>query len=90
MFMGILIFFSGLLSVFLVRKHFFLSVLSLEFLILSNFFFSYFFLEFYLYDFYFSILVLVLGVCEGVLGLSLIVYIYRKFSVDYLDSLNLI
>nr|YP_010990561.1 NADH dehydrogenase subunit 4L [Aplos simplex]WOW98875.1 NADH dehydrogenase subunit 4L [Aplos simplex] len=89
MFVGLFIFFFGLLSLIFVRKHFLLSLLSLEFMFLSIFFFIYFFFDFYVYEYYFVIVFLVLGVCEGVLGLSLIVYLVRKDSLDYLSSLIL-
>nr|UCC42867.1 NADH dehydrogenase subunit 4L [Geisha distinctissima] len=89
MILGLFIFFSGLLSLILVRNHFLLSLLSLEFFLLSIYFYLYFFFFFYLFDFYFIIIYLVFGVCEGVLGLSLIVYLVRSFSLDYLDSLTL-
>nr|QWS05439.1 NADH dehydrogenase subunit 4L [Cerynia lineola] len=89
MFFCLFIFFSGLMSLFMVRTHFLLSLLSLEFMLLSIYFFSYFFFFFFFYDFYFVIIYLILGVCEGVIGLSLIVYLVRKFSLDYLDSLVL-
>nr|QWS05465.1 NADH dehydrogenase subunit 4L [Zecheuna tonkinensis] len=80
------IFFSGLLSLILVRKHYLMSLLSLEFFIISIYFMIYFFF-FFFYDFYFLIIYLVLGVCEGVLGLSLLVFLVRSFSSDYVDSL---
>nr|YP_010270664.1 NADH dehydrogenase subunit 4L [Pochazia discreta]UJY97596.1 NADH dehydrogenase subunit 4L [Pochazia discreta] len=83
------IFFSGLFSLMLVRKHFLLSLLSLEFIILSIFFFMYYFFFFCFFDFFFGIVFLVLGVCEGVLGLSLIVYLFRSSDGCYVDSLIL-
>uniref|UniRef100_UPI0030FE7737 NADH dehydrogenase subunit 4L n=1 Tax=Salurnis marginella TaxID=1453305 RepID=UPI0030FE7737 len=89
MFIGVFIFFSGLLSLFFVRKHYLLSLLSLEFFLLSIYLFLYFYFCYFYYDFYFIIIYLILGVCEGVLGLSLIVYLVRSISLDYLDSLSL-
>nr|QWS05452.1 NADH dehydrogenase subunit 4L [Cromna sinensis] len=88
--MSLLVFFSGILSLILVRKHFLLSLLSLEFLMISIYFYLYFFFLYFLFDFYFIIIYLIFGVCEGVLGLSLIVYLVRKSSLDYLDSLTLV
>nr|YP_010274414.1 NADH dehydrogenase subunit 4L [Pochazia guttifera]UJT96858.1 NADH dehydrogenase subunit 4L [Pochazia guttifera] len=83
------IFISGIFSLFLVRKHFLLSLLSLEFVILSVFFFMYYFFYFCFFDFFFGIFFLVLGVCEGVLGLSLIVCLFRKSDSCYVDNLVL-
>nr|WOW99096.1 NADH dehydrogenase subunit 4L [Paravarcia sp.] len=89
MILGMFIFFSGIFSLIMVRKHYLMSLLSLEFLLLSIFFSSFFFFSFFFHDFFFLVVFLVLGVCEGVLGLSLIVYLVRKFSLDYLDSISL-
>nr|YP_011014871.1 NADH dehydrogenase subunit 4L [Thabena yunnanensis]WQB38552.1 NADH dehydrogenase subunit 4L [Thabena yunnanensis] len=84
-----MIFLSGFLSLVFVRKHFLMSLLSLEFMILSIFFFLFFYFGLFFFDFYFLIVFLVLGVCEGVLGLSLIVYLSRSDSIDYLDIIGL-
>nr|ACI95021.1 NADH dehydrogenase subunit 4L [Sivaloka damnosus] len=89
MILGLMIFFSGTLSLLFVRKHYLMSLLSLEFMILSLFYMNFNFLEFFYFDFYFLIIFLVLGVCEGVLGLSLIVYLVRKNSLDYVDTISL-
>nr|YP_009306445.1 NADH dehydrogenase subunit 4L [Ricania speculum]AEO18323.1 NADH dehydrogenase subunit 4L [Ricania marginalis]AOP19364.1 NADH dehydrogenase subunit 4L [Ricania speculum]QNV47330.1 NADH dehydrogenase subunit 4L [Ricania speculum] len=83
------IFLSGVLSLILVRKHFLLSLLSLEFVILSIFFFMYYFFYFCFFDFFFGVVFLVLGVCEGVLGLSLIVFLFRSSDNCYVDNLVL-
>nr|YP_011014832.1 NADH dehydrogenase subunit 4L [Gergithus frontilongus]WQB38513.1 NADH dehydrogenase subunit 4L [Gergithus frontilongus] len=89
MILSLIIYFFGLIGLLFVRKHFLLSLLMLEFLVLSLFTFVFFFLGFIIYDYYFNFVFLVLGVCEGVLGLSLIVYISRKDSMDYLSVTNL-
>nr|YP_011014819.1 NADH dehydrogenase subunit 4L [Gergithoides gibbosus]WQB38500.1 NADH dehydrogenase subunit 4L [Gergithoides gibbosus] len=89
MFMSLFIYLSGLLGLIFVRKHFLMSLLMLEFLVLSFFFFVYFYLMYFSNDYYFSFIFLVLGVCEGVLGLSLIVYLSRKDSLDYLSIMSL-
>nr|YP_010990678.1 NADH dehydrogenase subunit 4L [Pitambara triremiprocta]WOW99122.1 NADH dehydrogenase subunit 4L [Pitambara triremiprocta] len=89
MIMSLFIFFFGLLKLLFIRKHFLLSLLSLEFLVLSVFYFFFFFLSFFCYDYYFLVVYLVFGVCDGVIGLSLVVYLSRSMSSDYLDSLSL-
>nr|YP_010274453.1 NADH dehydrogenase subunit 4L [Ricania fumosa]UJT96897.1 NADH dehydrogenase subunit 4L [Ricania fumosa] len=89
MFLSMFIFFSGIFSLIFVRKHFLLSLLSLEFVLLSIFYFLYNFFFFCFLDFFFGIVFLVLGVCEGVLGLSLIVYSFRSSDFCYVDSLSL-
>nr|AZZ89033.1 NADH dehydrogenase subunit 4L [Achilidae gen. 1 sp. n. 1 SX-2018] len=89
MFIYIFTFFSGLLGVFMVRKHFLLCLLSLEFMIISLYMYSMVFFSFYIYDYYFLILFLVMGVCDGVMGLSLLVFLVRSVSNDYIDNLIL-
>lgn len=85
----LIIFFSGLFRLVLVRRHYLLCLLCLEFLIISIFIFSLNYFRFYIYDCYFIIIFLVLGVCDGVLGLSVLVYLIRKIGNDYVDSLVL-
>uniref|UniRef100_UPI0031F3FFD4 NADH dehydrogenase subunit 4L n=1 Tax=Loxocephala sichuanensis TaxID=3080980 RepID=UPI0031F3FFD4 len=89
MLLSLMIFISGFVSLFMVRKHYLLSLLSLEFLLLSLFYFMFLFFGYFCYDYFFGMIYLVFGVCDGVLGLSLIVYLSRKYSSDYLDSLSL-
>nr|AWX92101.1 NADH dehydrogenase subunit 4L [Ugyops sp. APL-2018] len=89
MFFFFFFFFFGFISLFLVRKHYLLSLFCLEFIFLSLFLFIFFYLNFFFYEFYYGVVFLVFGVCDGVLGLSLLIYIVRKFSSDYLDSFNL-
>nr|YP_010990587.1 NADH dehydrogenase subunit 4L [Pseudochoutagus curvativus]WOW98901.1 NADH dehydrogenase subunit 4L [Pseudochoutagus curvativus] len=85
MLLGLMIFFSGILSLILVRKHFLLSLLSLEFMILSVLYKFLFFSIFLFWFLFFYLFFLVLGVCEGVLGLSLNVYLARYNMLDYVD-----
>nr|WQB38565.1 NADH dehydrogenase subunit 4L [Acanalonia sp.] len=86
---GLSMFFFGVVSLIFVRKHFLMSLLSLEFLLLSIFMVLFFFLSFYSFDFFFLIVYLILSVCDGVLGLSLIVYLVRKLNTDFVDSISL-
>nr|YP_010381679.1 NADH dehydrogenase subunit 4L [Augilodes binghami]UDL72054.1 NADH dehydrogenase subunit 4L [Augilodes binghami] len=89
MFLYILIFISGMVGLIFVRKYFLLSLLMLEFMSISLFGISNMYFSFFLQDNFFSIIFLILVVCEGVLGLSLIVYMVRKNSFDYLLSMSL-
>nr|WOW98992.1 NADH dehydrogenase subunit 4L [Cixiini sp.] len=82
-------FIMGIVTLILVRKHYLLSLLSLELIFLSVFLFMVYFLNGFNYEYFFCILFLVLGVCDGVLGLSLLVFVVRKFGSDYLDSFSL-
>nr|UAT98626.1 NADH dehydrogenase subunit 4L [Pyrops spinolae] len=82
-------YFSGLLMIVLVRKHFLLCLLVLEFLLLFLYFLMFSFMSFFFFEYYFLVIFLVFGVCDGVIGLSLLVFLIRKSSSDYLDSLVL-
>nr|YP_010381614.1 NADH dehydrogenase subunit 4L [Symplanella nigricans]UDL71989.1 NADH dehydrogenase subunit 4L [Symplanella nigricans] len=85
----LMIFFSGLLGLFFVRKFFLLSLLMLEFMMISLFGMCNYYFMFFLYENFFSIIFLVISVCDGVIGLSLMVYLVRSNSFDYLMSLSM-
>nr|YP_010240655.1 NADH dehydrogenase subunit 4L [Nicrophorus nepalensis]QTG39885.1 NADH dehydrogenase subunit 4L [Nicrophorus nepalensis] len=82
--------FSGMISFCLNRKHFLLMLLSLEFIVLSLYFMIFLYLNFYLYEFYFSMIFLIMSVCEGALGLSVLVSLIRSHGSDYFQSFNLL
>lgn len=78
------IFFSGLLVFSSKRKHLLLMLLSLEFIVLSLYFNIFLFLSGYGYDYFFSIIFITIRVCEGALGLSIMVTIIRSWGNDYI------
>nr|WRK21527.1 NADH dehydrogenase subunit 4L [Tartessus sp.] len=81
--------FMSLLSVFLVRKHILIVLISLEFLVISLLMLILFFCLFYDYNFYIYIYFMVFYICEAVLGLSVLVHMIRCCGNDYLNSLFL-
>nr|WOW99148.1 NADH dehydrogenase subunit 4L [Tropiduchidae sp. 1 WQW-2023a] len=89
MLFGLIIFFFCLVGILFVRSHFLLMLLLLEFLLVSLFLIIYVYLLSFSYDYYFLIIFLVMGVCDGVLGLSLIVFLMRKSNSDYVDSVSI-
>nr|YP_010381627.1 NADH dehydrogenase subunit 4L [Symplanella brevicephala]UDL72002.1 NADH dehydrogenase subunit 4L [Symplanella brevicephala] len=89
MFILLMIFISGFMGLIFVRKHFLLSLLMIEFMSISLFGLCNYYFMFFFYENFFSILFLVFTVCDGVLGLSLMVYLVRKDSFDYLMSLSM-
>nr|YP_010381692.1 NADH dehydrogenase subunit 4L [Pseudosymplanella nigrifasciata]UDL72067.1 NADH dehydrogenase subunit 4L [Pseudosymplanella nigrifasciata] len=89
MFILLIIFFSGLIGLFIVRKFFLLSLLMIEFMSISLFGLCSYYFMYFLYSNFFSIVFLVFTVCDGVLGLSLMVYLVRSDSFDYLMSMSL-
>nr|YP_010381744.1 NADH dehydrogenase subunit 4L [Symplanella unipuncta]UDL72132.1 NADH dehydrogenase subunit 4L [Symplanella unipuncta] len=89
MYIFMMIFFSGFVGLMIVRKYFLLSLLMMEFMSVSLFGILNYYFMFFSYENFFSILFLVFSVCDGVLGLSLMVYLVRKDSFDYLMSMSM-
>nr|YP_009110220.1 NADH dehydrogenase subunit 4L [Nomophila noctuella]AIW64981.1 NADH dehydrogenase subunit 4L [Nomophila noctuella] len=72
------------------HKHLLIVLLSLEFIVLSIFFFLVLFLMYIEYDMYMLMVFLVFSVCEGALGLSILVSMIRTHGNDYFQSFNLL
>nr|QNP10067.1 NADH dehydrogenase subunit 4L [Ochthebius peisonis] len=90
MFFSIFMYFSGLLVFCLKRKHLLLMLLSLEFIILSLYFSLFIYLSYFSNEFYFSMIFMTMSVCEGALGLSLLVSLIRTHGNDYFQSFNIL
>nr|YP_010272364.1 NADH dehydrogenase subunit 4L [Phlogotettix cyclops]UKE80361.1 NADH dehydrogenase subunit 4L [Phlogotettix cyclops] len=84
-----LMYMFSLFSFFLIRKHIFLCLLSLEFIVVSLLMMYMYYYMFYMSGFYILILMMVFFVCEGVLGLSILVSMIRCYGNDYLNSMSL-
>nr|YP_009733504.1 NADH dehydrogenase subunit 4L [Iassus dorsalis]QHV34342.1 NADH dehydrogenase subunit 4L [Iassus dorsalis]WSP02056.1 NADH dehydrogenase subunit 4L [Iassus latus] len=80
------IYFMSLISMTLVRKHVLLCLMMLEFMVISLLLLIYYFF-FMTHLFYIYIFLMCLFVCEGVLGLSCLVYFIRFFGNNYLNSM---
>nr|QZZ18356.1 NADH dehydrogenase subunit 4L [Sobrala sp. SL-2021a] len=85
----ILIFFVGLMCLILIRKHILLCLISLEFLVLSLLIMIMIYCLFFTNSMYLYMLMMTFYVCEGVLGLSILVYMIRCYGNDYLNSFGL-
>nr|YP_010417462.1 NADH dehydrogenase subunit 4L [Junonia artaxia]YP_010417605.1 NADH dehydrogenase subunit 4L [Junonia touhilimasa]USF17517.1 NADH dehydrogenase subunit 4L [Junonia artaxia]USF17712.1 NADH dehydrogenase subunit 4L [Junonia touhilimasa] len=72
------------------HKHLLIMLLSLEFMVLSIFFFLMMYLMMLDYNMYMLMVFLVFSVCEGALGLSILVSMIRTHGNDYFQSYNLI
>nr|YP_010613674.1 NADH dehydrogenase subunit 4L [Pseudergolis wedah]UBA16581.1 NADH dehydrogenase subunit 4L [Pseudergolis wedah]WAR69305.1 NADH dehydrogenase subunit 4L [Pseudergolis wedah] len=72
------------------HKHLLIVLLSLEFIVLSIFFFLMLYLMMINYNMYMLMIFLVFSVCEGALGLSILVSMIRTHGNDYFQSFNLI
>nr|YP_009057650.1 NADH dehydrogenase subunit 4L [Myrmeleon immanis]AHY39233.1 NADH dehydrogenase subunit 4L [Myrmeleon immanis] len=88
--MATVMFISGCLSYALKRKHLLSMLLSLEFIVLSLFFMLIFYLMYYEFEYYFSMIFLTFSVCEGALGLSILVSMVRTHGNDYFQSFSVL
>lgn len=86
----ILIFIIGNLIFISKHKHLLIILLRLEFIVLRLFFFMLVYLRSIDYDIYILIVFLVFSVCEGALGLSILVSIIRTHGNDYFQRFNLL
>nr|AVJ52535.1 NADH dehydrogenase subunit 4L [Hotea curculionoides] len=80
----------GVIAFCSTRNHLLLALLSLEFMVLSIFFMMIYLMMMYGYELYFSLIFLVFSVCEGALGLSILVKLVRNQGNDYLMSLSVL
>nr|AVJ52528.1 NADH dehydrogenase subunit 4L [Diolcus irroratus] len=80
----------GIITFCSTRNHLLLALLSLEFMVLIIFYMMIVFMMMYGYELYFSLLFLVFSVCEGALGLAVLVSLVRSQGNDYLTSLSLL
>nr|UQS75784.1 NADH dehydrogenase subunit 4L [Systropus sp. 2 YXA-2022a] len=83
-------FFSGAYVFVSFQKHLLAMLLSLEFLVLILFGFLLFFLMFSNFQDYFSLIYLTFSVCEGVLGLSILVMMIRSHGNDFFQSFSIL
>nr|UEX92150.1 NADH dehydrogenase subunit 4L [Acidiella didymera] len=81
--MGIFVFVSN-------RKHLLSMLLSLEYIMLNMFFMLLIFLNLMDYSGFFSMMFLTFSVCEGALGLSILVSMIRTHGNDYFQSFNML
>nr|YP_011010572.1 NADH dehydrogenase subunit 4L [Halobates mariannarum]WPW47213.1 NADH dehydrogenase subunit 4L [Halobates mariannarum] len=81
-------FLCGLIILCSSRKHLLLTLLSLEYLVVVIFFSFFFFLYSYMSEYYFIIFFLTFSVCEGVMGLSVLVSMIRCHGNDNLMNIS--
>nr|AII02553.1 NADH dehydrogenase subunit 4L [Urodus decens] len=86
----IMMYLVGNLIFILKHKHLLIILLSLEFIVLSIFFFLQLMLMMINNELYMLMVFLVFSVCEGALGLSILVSLIRTHGNDYFQSLNLL
>nr|QJF47666.1 NADH dehydrogenase subunit 4L [Plebejus argus] len=72
------------------KKHLLIMLMSLEFIVLSLYFLLMLYLMNIMFNMYMLMIFLVLTVCEGALGLSILVSMIRTHGNDYFQSFSLI
>nr|YP_009364469.1 NADH dehydrogenase subunit 4L [Capnia zijinshana]ARF06097.1 NADH dehydrogenase subunit 4L [Capnia zijinshana] len=72
------------------RKHLLLTLLSLEFIVLGLFLITFMYLNMMNYELFFSMVFLTFSVCEGALGLSILVSMIRTHGNDYFQSFSVL
>ena len=84
----VFIFIIGCLVFVSNRKHLLITLLRLEFIVLSLFIYIYIYINMNSIEIYFLVVFLVFRVCEGALGLSILVSIIRTHGNNYFQSFN--
>nr|QXG19523.1 NADH dehydrogenase subunit 4L [Drosophila serrata] len=84
-----ILFILGLFCFVSNRKHLLSMLLSLEFIVLMLFFILFIYLNMLNYETYFSMMFLTFSVCEGALGLSILVSMIRTHGNDYFQSFSI-
>nr|YP_009040492.1 NADH dehydrogenase subunit 4L [Peirates arcuatus]AHF21753.1 NADH dehydrogenase subunit 4L [Peirates arcuatus] len=83
-------FFSGLFTFCSMRSHLLLTLLSLEFLSMCLYLIMFSFLFSYSFSYYFLLVYLVFVVCEGALGLGILVSMIRSHGNDHISGLSIL
>nr|WDV10722.1 NADH dehydrogenase subunit 4L [Parnassius szechenyii] len=85
-----IMFLSGNMIFISKHKHLLIVLLSLEYIVLSVFFLMLIYLNYIEYEMYMLMIFLLFTVCEGALGLSILVSMIRTHGNDYFKSFNLL
>nr|AYW52320.1 NADH dehydrogenase subunit 4L [Anthribidae sp. 9 ACP-2013] len=90
LYLSVFMMFSGLLVYSLNRKHFLIMLMSLEFMVISLYFMMNLKFSFLNYELFFLMIFLTMSVCEGALGLSILVTLIRSVGNDYILSFSML
>nr|YP_010596326.1 NADH dehydrogenase subunit 4L [Sthenias yunnanus]WAJ61228.1 NADH dehydrogenase subunit 4L [Sthenias yunnanus] len=74
----------GLISFSLKRKHLLVMLLSLEFIVISLYLNMFIYFSLMSYEYFFLMVFLTFSVCEGALGLAMLVMMMRTHGNDYI------
>nr|YP_010968376.1 NADH dehydrogenase subunit 4L [Satarupa monbeigi]WNO18676.1 NADH dehydrogenase subunit 4L [Satarupa monbeigi] len=72
------------------HKHLLIMLLSLEFIVLSIYLLLLLYLKYVEFDMYMLMVFLVFSVCEGALGISILVSMIRSHGNDYFQSFSIL
>nr|WNO18652.1 NADH dehydrogenase subunit 4L [Seseria sambara indosinica] len=72
------------------HKHLLIMLLSLEFIVLIIYLLLMYYLSYIEFDMYMLMVFLVFTVCEGALGISILVSMIRSYGNDYFQSFSLL
>nr|AVN67346.1 NADH dehydrogenase subunit 4L [Byrsotria fumigata] len=72
------------------RGHLLITLLSLEFIVLVLYLILYSYLLCFNYELFFSMVFLTYSVCEGALGLSILVSMIRGYGSDYFNMYSML
>nr|YP_009713618.1 NADH dehydrogenase subunit 4L [Paramacrosteles nigromaculatus]QGG46176.1 NADH dehydrogenase subunit 4L [Paramacrosteles nigromaculatus] len=79
----------SMFSLLIIRKHIFLCLLSLEFVVISLLMMLMYYIMFFSNGIYMMVIMMVFFVCEGVLGLSVLVSMIRCYGNDFINSMSM-
>nr|AVN67578.1 NADH dehydrogenase subunit 4L [Schultesia lampyridiformis] len=85
-----LCFFCGIWVFSSNRKHLLATLLSLEFIVLILYLILYYYLLTFNYELFFSMVFLTFSVCEGALGLSILVSMIRGYGTDFFGAFSML
>nr|AML26611.1 NADH dehydrogenase subunit 4L [Platypodinae sp. BMNH 1274714] len=85
--MIILMFISGLFIFSFKFSHFLYLLIGLEFMVISLYLYLFIYLGLFINSYYLSLVYLTFSVCEGALGLSILVMMMRDSGNDLVKSL---
>nr|AXS65276.1 NADH dehydrogenase subunit 4L [Cerambycidae sp. 6 KM-2017] len=78
----------GLLMFSMKRKHLLIMLLSVEFVVISIYLNMFIYFSYLNYEYFFTMIFLTMSVCEGALGLSVLVSMIRSHGNDYILSFS--
>nr|AVN67823.1 NADH dehydrogenase subunit 4L [Ischnoptera deropeltiformis] len=84
------IFFCGIWVFASSCKHLLVTLLSLEFIVLILYLCLYIYLNMFNYELFFSMVFLSFSVCEGALGLSILVSMIRGYGNDFFNTFSML